>query len=129
MSWFRFGVGCPSCETPLEPVALGRPTDIGTRTANVLRCDPCNTEWLLELGLTRAHHSIDPTAKTGKPMSCAEWVRGLIAEGPVTTAQAVERAGGTWQHHAIAAAMRRAVAAGDAVREKNHDGVYVYRGV
>lgn len=62
-------------------------------------------------------------------MLCAEWVRGLIAEGPVTTAQAVERAGGTWQHHAIAAAMRRAVAAGDATREKNHDGVYVYRGV
>lgn len=125
MSWFRFGVGCPSCETPLEPVALGRPTDIGTRTANVLRCDPCNTEWLLELGLTPAHREVTPTEKA-KPVPARQWVLEALKDGPMTPRQAQRLAGGMWTHNALGTALRELYKDGRASRSKDRYGAYVY---
>jgi len=123
--WFEVGVGCPSCATALRPLAIGKPTDLGTRTATVLRCDRCDAEWLLALGLTPAHREVTPTEKA-KPVPARQWVLDALADGPMTPRQAARLAGGMWTRNALGTALRELYKEGRASRRKDRHGAYVY---
>lgn len=51
MDGVRCDVTCPRCGGPLAPVALGRPTDLGTRTTGIVRCPRCRGDLALTVTL------------------------------------------------------------------------------
>ena len=72
MNGLEFPVTCARCGGSCSHVTSGRPTDLGTETRAVIRCDDCGQRWLLVVKLMLEHGVVCSPAAAAKARKAAQ---------------------------------------------------------